>query len=55
MDINSNLLKHAICVNCFNEGILAQKGGSVAMLSNNGKKFKNKAINEACYQLGIKR
>ena len=36
-------------------GILAYKGGSVAILSDNGTYFLNKAINEECDQLGIKK
>ena len=36
-------------------GILVQKDRSVAILSNNGKEFKNKVLNEACNQLGVKR
>ena len=35
--------------------ILAHKGRSVAILSDNGTEFKNKVLNEACYQLGFKR
>ena len=35
--------------------ILAHKGRSVAILSNNGTAFKNKVMNEACNQLGIKK
>ena len=36
-------------------GMLANKGGSVAILSDNGTEFKNKAVNEACDQFRIKR
>ena len=36
-------------------GIKAQKGGSVAILSDNGTELKNKVISEVCDQLGIKR
>ena len=36
-------------------GILANKGGSRAMLSDNNTEFKNKVLHEACNQLGIKR
>ena len=36
-------------------GILAQKGGCVAILSDNGTEFKNKVVNEACHQLAVKR
>ena len=39
---------------CFS-GILAKKGGSVAILPDNGTEFKNKVVNEACDQLRIKR
>ena len=35
-------------------GILAHKDGSITILSDNEKGFKNKAVNEACDQLGIK-
>ena len=35
--------------------ILAHKGVSVAILSDNGTEFTNKALNEACNQIGIKR
>ena len=33
--------------------ILAHKDGSVAILSDNGTKFKNKVSNEVCNQLSI--
>ena len=36
-------------------GILAHKGGSVAIPSDNGTNFKNKVLHEAYDQLGIKR
>ena len=36
-------------------GILAHKGRSVAILSDNGTEFKNKVLNDECDQLGIKR
>ena len=36
-------------------GILAQKGGSVAIPSDNGTEFKNQVLSETCDQLGIKR
>ena len=36
-------------------GILVHKGGSVAILSDNGTEFKNKAHNEACDQLGMQK
>ena len=35
--------------------LLAHKGGSVAILSDNGTEFKNKVLNEVCDKLGIKR
>ena len=35
-------------------GILAHKGQSVAILSDNGTEFKYKVLNEVCDQLGIK-
>ena len=35
--------------------IVANKGGSVAILSDNGAELKNKTANEACNQLIIKR
>ena len=35
-------------------GILAQKDGNVAILSDNVTELKKKAVNEACDQLGIK-
>ena len=34
--------------------MLAHKGGSVAILSDNGTDFKNKVLNKVCDQLGIK-
>ena len=34
---------------------LANKGGSVAILSDNGTEFKNKVLNEVCYKLDIER
>ena len=36
-------------------GILAHKGGGVAILSDNGTVFKNKVLNEVCDQIGTKR
>ena len=36
-------------------GIVSHKGGSVAILSDNEAEFKNKAVNAACDQHGIKR
>ena len=41
-------------VQAYLSGILAHKGGSVAILSNNGTEFKNKMLNKVCHQLGIK-
>ena len=35
-------------------GILAHKGGSVAVLNDNGTEFKGKGLNQACDQLGIR-
>ena len=35
--------------------IFAHKGGSIAILSNNGTDFKNTTFSEACNQLNIKR
>ena len=42
-------------VQAYLSGILVHKGRSVAILSDNGTEFKNKVLNEACNQLGIKR
>ena len=42
-------------VQAYLSGILGYKGRRVAILSNNGIKFKNKILNKACYHLGIKR
>ena len=36
-------------------GILAHKGGSIAILSDNETQLKNKAVNEASDQLSIKK
>ena len=36
-------------------GASAYKGGCVAILSDNGTRFKNKVLNEECDQLGIKK
>ena len=36
-------------------GILAHKGGSVAILSDNGTSFKDNVLHKACDQFGIKR
>ena len=41
-------------VQAYLSGILAHKGRSVAILSDNGTKFKNKILNEVYDQLGIK-
>ena len=42
-------------VQAYLSGILAHKGRSVAILSDNCTDFKNKVLNEVCDQLGIKR
>ena len=42
-------------VQAYLSGILSQKVGSGAIISDNGTEFKNKVSNEVCYQLGIKR
>ena len=42
-------------VQVYLSGILAHKGGSVAILSDNGTEVKNKVLNKVCDQLGIKR
>ena len=42
-------------IQAYSTGILAHKGGSVAILSDNGTEFKKIAINKACNQLRIKR
>ena len=42
-------------VQAYLSGILANKGGSVAILSDNGTELNNKLLNEVCDQLGIKR
>ena len=68
MGFDSNLCSNILCVydsdeeksaeNIFQaylSGILAHKGRSVAILSDNGTEFKNKDLNEACEHLGIKR
>ena len=66
MGLDSNLLTHIICVynsdvgksyenvQAYLFGILTHKGGSVVILSDNGTEVKNKVLNEACNQLGIK-
>ena len=36
-------------------GVFAHKGGSIAILSDNGREFKNSSLNEACNQLSTKR
>ena len=41
-------------VQAYLSGLLAQKGGIVALLSDNGTGFKNKVLNEVCQPLGIK-
>ena len=64
MGFNSNLSTHNLCVHSSHEGkvcwkcstgLLAHKGGGVAILSDNGTKFENKVLNEVYDQLGIKR
>ena len=47
--------KSAENVQAYLSGILAHNVGSVAILSDNETKFKNKFLNEAFNQLGIKR
>ena len=42
-------------VKAYLSGILAHKGGSVAILNDNRTEFKNKIHNEACDQLITKR
>ena len=42
-------------VQTYLSGIFAYKGGSTAILSDNGTEFKNIILNEECEQLGIKR
>ena len=42
-------------IQAYLSGILANKGESVAIFSDNGTEFKIKASNEACDQLRIKR
>ena len=42
-------------VQAYLSGILAHKGGTVAILSDDAIEFKNKVLNEVCDQLGIKR
>ena len=42
-------------VQAYLSGVLSHKGGSVAILSDNGTAFKNKVLNEVCKQLHIKR
>ena len=65
MGFDSNLFTHYVfailmkeksaenVVQPYLSGILAHKGGSVTILSG-GTEFKNKVLNEACDQLGIK-
>ena len=38
-------------IQAYLSGILAHKGGRVAIFSDNGTEFKNKVANEACDQL----
>ena len=40
-------------VQAYLSGVLAHKGGSVAILSDNGTEFKNELLNEAWAQFGI--
>ena len=42
-------------VQSYLSGIFTHKGGSIAILSDNGTEFKNTVLNDACVQLGIKR
>ena len=42
-------------VQAYLSGILAHKGGSVAILSGNSTEVKNNVLNEVCDQLGIER
>ena len=42
-------------IQAYLSGILAHKGGSIAILSDSDTEFKNKLLNEVCNQLGIKR
>ena len=42
-------------VQAYLSNIITHKGGSVAILSDNGTEFKNKILNEVCDQLSIKR
>ena len=68
MGFNNNLFTYIICVHCSNEGnsaenvvqdylsgVVAHKGGNVAILSNNGTDFKNTSLNETCDQHGTRR
>ena len=41
-------------VQAYLSGILAHKGGNVAILSDSGTEFKIKVLNEVCEQLNIK-
>ena len=43
-----------IVIQAYLSDIVAHKGGSVAILIDNGTEFKNKVLNKACDQLGIK-
>ena len=47
--------KSAENVQAYPSNIFAHKGGSIAILGDNGTEFKNTALNEACNQLGTKR
>ena len=70
MDVDSNLSTNILCVvfavlmkeksaenvvQAYLSGILAQKGGSVAILNDNGTEFKNNVLNKVYDQLGIRR
>ena len=47
--------KSAENVQAYLSGILSYKGGNVSILSDSGTEYKNKAFNETCNQLRIKR
>ena len=56
--IFTNLMMHKSAENvvlAYLSDILAHKGSSVAILSDNNTEFKNKVLKEVCDQLGIKR
>ena len=68
MGFNSNMHADIICVHPTNErkllenvaqvyllGTLTHKGGSIAILSDNGTEFKNTILNESCEHLCIKK